>query len=62
MLWDSQAWLDASLEADAEEIKQKHREVEEMCAPIVSKYYGHAGKGGAAREEEEEEEQAYDEL
>ncbi|CAL1149116.1 unnamed protein product [Cladocopium goreaui] len=45
-LKDGQSWLDSNPEADAEEIKEKHKEIEGICAPIVSKYYG--GGGGAA--------------
>merc|ERR1712072_656150 len=60
---DGQEWLDSNPEADAEEIKEKHKEVEGICAPIVSKHYqagggGGGGEGGA----EEEEEEAHDEL
>merc|ERR1711897_79207 len=62
-LKDGQSWLDSNPEADAEEIKEKHKEVEGICAPIVSKYYGQggggAGMGGAGDEDEEE---AHDEL
>ena len=39
-LRDGQSWIDSNLEADAEEIKEKHREIDGICAPIVSKYYG----------------------
>merc|ERR1712110_337953 len=42
-LKDGQSWLDSNPEADAEEIKEKRQEVESMCAPIISKYYGEAG-------------------
>merc|ERR1719263_1008773 len=42
---DGQEWLDSNPEADAEEIKEKHKEVEGICAPIVSKHY-QAGAGG----------------
>merc|ERR1712151_783621 len=59
-LKDGQSWLDSNPEADAEEIKEKHKEVEGICAPIVSKYYGAGGGGGGGGEEEEEE--AHDEL
>merc|ERR1711920_1039469 len=45
-LKDGQSWLDSNPEADAEEIKEKHKEVEGICAPIVSKYYGAGGGGG----------------
>eukprot|EP00415_Alexandrium_ostenfeldii_P000457 UN0457 len=59
-LKDGQSWLDSNPEADAEEIKEKHKEVEGICAPIVSKYYG---SGGASSSQEEgDEEEAHDEL
>merc|ERR1712196_469379 len=58
---DGQSWLDSNPEADAEEIKDKHKEVEGICAPIISKYYG-AGGGGGAGGDEEDEEEAHDEL
>merc|ERR1711956_98450 len=62
-LKDGQSWLDSNPEADAEEIKEKHKEVEGICAPIVSKYYGAGGVGGAGGAGgEEEEEEAHDEL
>ena len=37
---DGQSWLDSNPEAEAEEINEKHNEVEGICDPIVSKYYG----------------------
>merc|ERR1711948_117740 len=62
-LKDGQSWLDSNPEADAEEIKEKHKEVEGICAPIVSKYYGAGGGGGGgAGGGDEEEEEAHDEL
>ena len=60
-LKDGQSWLDSNPEADAEEIKEKHKEIEGICAPIVSKYYGGGGGGGAGGADEDEEE-AHDEL
>merc|ERR1712174_78929 len=60
-LKDGQSWLDSNPEADAEEIKEKHKEVEGICAPIASKYYG-AGGGGAGGGGEEDEDEAHDEL
>merc|ERR1712232_1505436 len=58
---DAQSWLDSNPEADAEEIKEKRQEVEGLCSPIISKYYGEASAtandaGG------EDEESAHDEL
>merc|ERR1711964_142952 len=64
-LKDGQSWLDSNPEADAEEIKEKHKEIEGICAPIVSKYYGAGGGGGGGDGHgggEEEEEEAHDEL
>jgi len=60
-LKDGQSWLDSNPEADAEEIKEKQKEVEGICAPIVSKYY-QAGGGGGGGGGEEDEEEAHDEL
>jgi heat shock protein 5 len=59
-LKDGQSWIDSNPEADAEEIKEKQKEVEGICAPIVSKYYQAGGGGGGGAEEDEEE--AHDEL
>merc|ERR1712085_188474 len=60
-LKDGQSWLDSNPEADSEEIKEKHKEVEGICAPIISKYYGAGGgEGGGGAEEDEDE--AHDEL
>merc|ERR1711879_1046065 len=61
-LKDGQSWLDSNPEADAEEIKEKHKEVEGICAPIISKYYGAGGGDGGGGGAEEDEEEAHDEL
>merc|ERR1740117_1747989 len=62
-LKDGQSWVDSNPEANAEEVKEKHKEVEGICAPIISKYYGAGGGGdGAGGGEEDEEEEAHDEL
>merc|ERR1719377_92984 len=61
-LKDGQSWLDSNPEADAEEIKEKHKEVEGICAPIISKYYGAGGGGAGGGGGEEDEEEAHDEL
>merc|ERR1712023_338299 len=58
---DGQSWLDSNPEADAEEIKEKQKEVEGVCAPIISKYY-QAGGGGGGGMDEEDDEEAHDEL
>jgi len=59
-LKDGEEWMSSNPEADAEEIKEKHKEVEGVCAPIVSKHYG-GGAGGAGADEEEDDD-AHDEL
>merc|ERR1711892_622741 len=59
-LKDGQSWVDSNPEADAEEVKEKHKEIEGICAPIISKYYGAGGGDGAGGEDDEEE--AHDEL
>merc|ERR1719364_123942 len=61
-LKDGQSWMDSNPEADAEEVKEKHKEVEGICAPIISKYYGAGGGGGGDAGGEEDEEEAHDEL
>merc|ERR1712070_619020 len=61
-LKDGQSWIDSNPEADAEEVREKHKEIEGICAPIISKYYGAGGGGGGAGGGEEDEEEAHDEL
>merc|ERR1719421_700665 len=60
-LKDGQEWLDSNPEADAEEIKDKHKEIEGICAPIISKYYGQGG-GGGGDDSGDDEDEAHDEL
>merc|ERR1712085_104230 len=48
-------------EEEKEKIQDKHKEVEGICAPIISMYYGAGGgEGGGGAEEDEDE--AHDEL
>merc|ERR1712128_104243 len=61
-LKDGQSWVDSNPEADAEEVKEKHKEIEGICAPIISKYYGAGGGGDGAGGGEDDEEEAHDEL
>merc|ERR1712054_602823 len=60
-LKDGQEWIDSNPEADAEEIKDKHKEIEGICAPIISKYYGQGG-GGGGEDAGDDEDEAHDEL
>jgi len=60
---DGQSWLDSNPEADPEDIKEKHKEVEGICAPIISKHYGGgAGGAGAGGDDDDDEDDSHDEL
>merc|ERR1719377_379107 len=59
---DGQSWLDSNPEADPEEIKEKQKEVEGICAPIVSKYYQGGAGGGGGDDAGDDEDEAHDEL
>ena len=60
-LKDGESWLQENAEADAEEITEKYKEVEGVCAPIVSKHYG-AGAGGAGAGDDDDDDESHDEL
>merc|ERR1712096_534137 len=57
---DGEDWLTANPEGEAEDIKDKHKEVEGVCAPIISKYY-QGGESGAGADDDDDEE-VHDEL
>jgi len=60
---DGQSWIDNNPEAEAEEIKEKHKEVEGVCAPIISKHYqGGAGGGMGGDAGMDDDDDAADEL
>lgn len=59
---DGQSWIDSNPESDAEEIKEKHKEIEGICAPIISKHYGGAGAGGEGAGDDDDDDEAHDEL
>lgn len=59
---EGQEWLSSNPEADAEEIKEKQKETEEVCAPIISKHYGGAGAGAHGSNDDDEDEDTHDEL
>jgi len=60
---DGQSWMDSNADADAEDIKEKHKEVEGICAPIIQKYYGAGAAGGAGGADDDDEgDDAHDEL
>jgi len=51
-------WLKDNADAEAEEIRAKQKEIEAVCAPIISKYYGQA----SAQSGGDEDDDAHDEL
>ncbi len=58
-LEDGESWMSSN----AEDIKDKHKEIEGICAPVVSKYYqGGAGGAGAGGAGEGDDDEAHDEL
>merc|ERR1719352_1947487 len=60
---DGQSWLDSNSDAEAEDIKEKHKEIEGICAPVISKYYqGGAGGAGGAEDAGDDDDEAHDEL
>jgi heat shock protein 5 len=58
-LEEAQSWMDENQDADAEDIKEKQKETEGICAPIVNKYYG-AGAGASGDDDEDDDD--HDEL
>merc|ERR1712100_809866 len=56
---EGQEWLASNSDADADEIKEKQKEVESVCAPIVGKHYGGAASND---DDEDEDEDDHDEL
>merc|ERR1711968_31928 len=58
---DEKDWLSSNPEADAEEIKEKQKEIEGICSPIIQKYYQGSG-GGAADDDDDDDDEAHDEL
>jgi len=58
---DGQDWLSSNPDADAEEIKEKQKEIEGICSPIIQKYY-QGGAGGGADDDEDDDDEAHDEL
>merc|ERR1719331_1110704 len=51
---DGQDWLSSNPDADTEEIKEKQKEIEGICSPIIQKYYQGAGGGGGDDEDEDD--------
>merc|ERR1712096_134335 len=57
---EGQEWLASNSEAEAEDIKEKQKETEAICAPIVGKHYG--GASGGQDDDDDEDADAHDEL
>merc|ERR1719310_2754783 len=45
-----------------DEIKEKQKEIEGICSPIIQKYYQGAGAGGGDDDDEDDDDEAHDEL
>jgi len=60
-LKEGEEWMQSNQDAEAEEIKEKQKEIEGVCAPIISKYYG-AGGEGAGGEDDDDDDDDHDEL
>jgi len=58
---DGESWMSSNVEADAEEIKEKHQEIEGICAPVISKYMGGSSDGGSGAYDDDEDD-GHDEL
>jgi len=61
-LKDGEEWLGENAEAEAEDIKEKQKEIESIAAPIISKYYGQGGGGGGDDDDDDDDDDAHDEL
>jgi len=58
----AEEWMSSNPDADAEEIKEKHKEVESVCAPIISKHYQGGGGEDGGNGGDDEDDEAHDEL
>merc|ERR1719265_133426 len=61
-LEDGESWLSANSDSDAEEIREKQKEVEEIAAPIISKYYGQGSGASQGGDSDDNDEDEHDEL
>merc|ERR1711887_338174 len=59
---DGQDWLSSNPDADTEEIKEKQKEIEGICSPIIQKYYQGGAGGAGGDDEEDDDDEAHDEL
>eukprot|EP00920_Eleutheroschizon_duboscqi_P019928 GHVT01047701.1.p1 GENE.GHVT01047701.1~~GHVT01047701.1.p1 ORF type:complete len:397 (+),score=82.19 GHVT01047701.1:1491-2681(+) len=60
---DAKDWMETNMNAEAEELREKLKEVEGVANPIIAKLYGQSGgPGGAGGDAGEEDYGAHDEL
>jgi len=67
IIQDAETWLDSNLDNvdnldDVQTVKAKQREVEAVCAPVVSKYYCGTEAVASCEDEGNEEDGALNEL
>merc|ERR1711869_49795 len=53
--------LGEKMDEDEEEIKEKQKEIEGICSPIIQKYYQGAGAGGGDDDDEDDDDEAHGE-
>jgi heat shock protein 5 len=58
-LEEGRAWLESHGDAEPDEVRERQRDVESVCAPIVSKYYA---RGGDGTRDEDHDAEGHDEL
>jgi len=61
-LKEGEEWLQSNADADGEEIKEKQKEIEAVCAPIISKHYGASGGEGGGDDDDDADDDDHDEL
>jgi len=59
---DGSDWLASNPDADGEEVKEKQKEIEGICSPIVQKYYQGAAGGDDEDDDDDDDDEAHDEL
>lgn len=45
-------WLEDTTEADTDDFKEKTKEVQDICQPIIAKFYEKSGTGASPEEDE----------
>lgn len=55
-------WLEDATEADTDDFKDKLKEVQDICQPIIAKVYQKSGTGASDEDEEDEDSTDHSEL